>query len=176
MKMQVKKLTDLGLMRDMINTCDPNTTDSKMILRTAYKRQHSIIRSQLFYIKMLDIPSFVSVHIVRHSATGQYHYVSSARDDWSGKEGDEVNRNSPVNHIMILNAGHLIDMCKVRLCGAAHAETRKVVERLREEVLNVDEDLGNMLAPQCYYYGYCPEVVCCGRAKKSIAWRLQNYG
>ena len=175
MRIEVSKLTDLGLLRGMINECDPSVSDSQMTLKNAYKRQHSIIRTQLFYIKMLDIPSFVSVHLVRHGAVGQYHYVSSNRSDWTGSPDTMVTRESPVNHMMILNAQHLIDICKVRLCGAAHVKTRNVVEKIREEVLNVDEDLANMLVPQCYYYGYCPEVNCCGKVKRSIKWRLRNY-
>lgn len=171
------KITNVDLIRDMIETCG-GVADSKMTLATAYKRSHSIIRSQLFYLKLEEIPSFVSVHLVRHSNTGQYHYVSSARSDWTGVKDEETNRSSLVNHVMILNAQHLIDMAKVRLCSKAHIETQGVMNAIKDTVKDIDEDLYNYMQPKCAYMGYCNEESSCGKVdtKELKEWRGDRMG
>jgi hypothetical protein len=176
MNIQVKKITDLDLIKDMIEFSDPNVSKSKIILDTAYKRGHSFIRSQLFYIKMEGIPTFVSVHLVRHAAVGQYHYVSSRRDDWTGLNGEEVNRNTPVNHVMILNAEHLIDMAKARLCSKSHKVTSDIMYLICEKIREIDPDLYNFMKPKCYWNGFCRESKPCGKYHKGVEWREEYYG
>ncbi len=69
MKIIVTKLTDINLMR---TACEATFRgNSKITLDQIYKCQHSPIRTQLFWIEMIDILTFVSVHFVRHKI-GKY--------------------------------------------------------------------------------------------------------
>jgi len=81
--------------------------------------------------------------------------------------GDEViTRNSPVNHRMLLNAQHLIDMSRKRLCYQASEDTRHVMQRIQLAVCAVDPDLSSYMVPNCVYRGgYCCEPKPCGNYK-----------
>ncbi len=174
MRIEVRKLTGLDTMRELIEFATPSIDKSEMDLKLAYKRGHTTIRTQLFLIKMAKIPSFVSTHLVRHSSTGQYHFVSSNRDDWGGDK--DANRLTLVNHSMILNSEHLIDMSSVRLCGASHFQTMGVMRAIKDEVSWVDGELAKMMVPKCYRNAYCSEAKSCGQIKSAGEWRLENYG
>ena len=78
-----------------------------------YKSEHSPIRTQIFCIELLSIPSFVSTHLVRHHV-GVMHFVQSMREDRGATE--VANRQTPVHHMMVANAQGLLDMAKKRLC------------------------------------------------------------
>lgn len=138
-----------------------NEKESKQKLEAAYKHRHSPMRTQLFVVRMYAIPSFVSVHLVRHSAVGQQHYVGSNRVDLGG---DPVaDRYTPVDHMMVLNAQHLEEMAWDRLCKKSSPETRKVMQHIAEQTLLVDPDLANKMVPRCVYLGRCDEYKPCGR-------------
>jgi len=127
--------------------------ESIMGLATAYHLGHSPIRTQEFKIEMLGIPTKCSVHFVRHSAVGQLHYVGTARSDRTENKDSEVHRNTPVNHMMILNAEHLIDMSRKRLCNTSDVDTVRIMHRIREEVRKVDPALARYMQPDCVYRG-----------------------
>jgi len=161
---EVRKITDEALLQEIIGyVLDKEST---MTLSKIYRTGHSPMRSQLFLIKM-NITTEVSVHLVRHAAVGQFHYVSSNRADWAGhnaEEASEVGRQTPVRHVMILNAEHLIEMCGKRLCTKALAATREVVRAIREGVRVLDPKLADRLQPQCYHQGgICYEEDPCGQ-------------
>lgn len=160
MKIVVKKLTDVELMR---RACEMTThgdgKKSKMTLAKIYDCEHSPIRTQQFWIELLGIPSFVSVHLVRHGI-GIVSFVSTNRDDRGGS--DKVDRMTPVNHGMIINAQSLINMARKRLCFKAHKETREVMEALRAEIEKVDPDLARFMVPECAYRKDCHEPKSCG--------------
>lgn len=144
--------------------------DSNQSLGNAYLREHSIIRLMMFRVRLYDIPSKVSVHLVRHSAVGQFHLVGSNRGDWnptelSIEEWDKtINRGSPVNHYMMLNADHLITMSRKRLCTCSEEETRRVMEMIKKGVREIDKDLADFMVPDCWYRGgICTTTKeCCG--------------
>lgn len=167
MKIEVTKLTDEDLMRE---TCDatrhPGQVPSKMTLEKAYQCQHSPVRSQLFKIRLEGIPSYVSTHIVRHSATGQVHYVESNRSDRGGS--DKVDRMTPVTHLLIVNAQHLMDMSLFRLCYVADKRTVAVFARLKKAIAKVDPDLAKAMVPKCVKYGYCNELKPCVAGPVSV--------
>ena len=105
MMVRAEKLTGTDLMRWACGlTIDKEST---IDLYEIYKNEHSPIRTQLFKVEMLDIPTFVSVHFVRHTQ-GVTHFVKSNRKDRGGK--DDVDRWTPVNHGMLCNAQALINM------------------------------------------------------------------
>ena len=124
-----------------------------------YRCEHSPIRTKLFWIEMIDIPTFISVHLVRHKI-GVEHFVKTNRDDLGGD--GEATRNTPVNHGMLINAQALINMARKRLCGKSHEETRKIMRLIKDAVGAIDEDLPNYMVRECEYRnGICPEKTKC---------------
>ena len=157
MNVTVEKITGPDLMRRACScTID---RDSKASLSAMYRAEHSPIRTQLFWVEM-TIPTFVSVHFVRHKH-GVEHFVKSNRDD---RGGEEANRHTPVRHGMLINAQALINMARKRLCGQAHDETKKAMALIRAGVAAVDSELAQFMVPECVYRsGFCPEIKPCGR-------------
>lgn len=158
MKIIVKKLTDEALMR---RACEMTMhgTESKMTLDKIYQCEHSPMRTQMFWIEMLDIPSFVSVHFRTHSV-GTTHFVTSNREDRGGAE--DVNRWTPVNHGMLINAQALVNLARKRLCFKAHEETRWIMECVKAAISQEDPALSQKLVTECEYRRGCPELKSCG--------------
>lgn len=160
MKISVTKITDKILMQIACSFTMNNRSRSNMTLKDIYKCEHSPMRTQIFCVDMRDIPTFVSVHLVRHSQTGQQHYVGSSRTDRGAKE--LADRNTPIDHMMILNAQHFIDMSKVRLCHKASEETRNAWALVIHELAKVDPDLAACCQPKCVRRKGCNELKTCG--------------
>lgn len=159
-EISARKLTGLELLQ---RACAVTTgrENSRAQLDALYDCEHSPIRTQIFWIELLGIPSFVSVHLVRHKV-GVEHFVRSLRDDRGG-QGNE-GRDTPVNHVMLINAQALIQMSRKRLCSASHIRTRRVMAALRDAVAVVDPVLARFLVPECDYRGgWCHEMKSCGR-------------
>ena len=79
MEVIAKKLTDEKLMQEVCATT-AGIPISKITLDKMYRAQHSPMRTQIFKIKMENIPAFVSTHFARHHV-GIDHFVSSKRED-----------------------------------------------------------------------------------------------
>lgn len=157
---EVRKITDEALLQEIIGFILDK--ESTMSLSKIYRTKHSPLRTQLFLVKM-NITSEVSVHLVRHAGVGQFHYVSSNREDWSGSEPVHVHRHTPVRHVMLLNAEHLMQMANARLCTKSLAATRNVMSMVCSAVDKVDPELGSRLVPKCFAQGgLCFEDDCCG--------------
>jgi hypothetical protein len=158
MQIIVKKITNSDLMR---KACSYTiNAESKMSLNTIYKCEHSPMRTQMFTVEMIDIPTFVSVHFVRHKH-GVEHFVKSNREDRIGAIED-IGRMTPVNHLMLCNAQALINMARKRLCFKAHADTVAVMTKIKSEIVSVDSDLWNYMVPECVYRQGCNEIKTCG--------------
>lgn len=158
MQVIVTKLTSINLMQ---KACSYTiNAESNMSLDKIYKCEHSPLRTQLFTVEMLDIPTFVSVHFVRHKH-GVEHFVKSNREDRQGYTGDS-GRKHPVNHMMLCNAQSLINMSRKRLCHKASKDTTDIMYMIREEVLRADPDLYNYMVPECVYRKGCHELKSCG--------------
>jgi hypothetical protein len=170
MKITVRKITDLSDAHAAIESTMRTGFEAKCSLDQLYMWEHSPSRTQLFWVIMEDIPSFVSVHFVRHAAVGQAHFVMTNRDDRGGAGNAQVTRESPVNHRMLLNAQHLIDIARRRLCFKASPETRGVMGRIRVAVSMEDPALAKYMVPNCVYRGgYCCEPKPCGN------YRVRRY-
>jgi hypothetical protein len=171
MKIHVSKITGPGLMQ----RAAAMTTDackSGLTLSQIYKCKHSPIRTQLFWIEMQGIPTSVSVHFVRHNV-GVSHFVQSRRPDRTKLSG-VADRNTPVNHAMLVNAEALINMSHKRLCNQASLETRQVMQEIAAKVWDVDNALSVHLVPMCVYLnGQCPELKSCGRIAEM--WDLYTH-
>jgi hypothetical protein len=122
------------------------------------KSEHSPIRIATYRIDMLDIQYWVSVHFTRHKI-GVEHFVSSCRDDITGKKRSPDDK---VNHIMVINAQALVSMMRKRLCHKASKETREVAQCIVLSMTEIDDRLAFILKPDCAYRGKCNEIVPCG--------------
>lgn len=139
------------------STILPNSEWKEKILRA----EHSPIRTLWFAFKM-EIPYYVSVHLVRHHI-GCEHFVQSQRDD-------RVNNHIPrakkpqgeiVTHIMYINAQELMFMARRRLCNQASRETREVMREICRKVIELNPEFKNLLVPMCQYTGHCKEFRPC---------------
>lgn len=128
------------------------------------KSEHSPLRTIIYKVEMIGIPSFVSVHYVRHKF-GVEHFVSSNRPDRNGGNYN-VDRNTPVNHIMVVNAQELLFMARRRLCGQASRETRDVMRAIRNCIAEIDPIVAKYMVPNCVYRNECPEPNPCGMFNK----------
>ena len=160
----VKKITDEALMQEACEFTMRNEQGSSLSLEKVYQCEHSPMRTQLFIVRMIDIPTFVSVHFVRHSI-GITHYVGSNRDDRGGTEAD---RYTPVDHMMLCNAESLINMARKRLCFKAHADTMKTMIEIRDAVDIVDPALAGAMIPECMRRKGCHELKSCGWYKEGV--------
>jgi hypothetical protein len=145
------------------NTDIPPTDEWK---ENILKSEHSPIRTLMFTIKM-QIPYYVSVHLVRHKH-GVEHYVKSQRNDRQ-KDYDRcaARQDEMVTHIMDINAQALISMSHMRLCVQADLKTRQVMELIKRGVVKVCPYLKDLLVPKCVYRGgLCDEFKSCGYNRK----------
>ena len=150
----ITKLTDSSL----ANLACEFTSGKKGLsvnLEKLYNAEHSPARTQMFWIEMLQIPTYVSVHFARHKV-GCEHFVQSNRD-----AVETVDRNTPINHAMFLNAQSLINLARFRLCRKADPQTRKVMQMIEREMYGVDRELAVNLRANCAYRMGCPEITPC---------------
>lgn len=170
MEVQIKKITDIDDAYDAIKSTTKTGIDPKATLTDIYGWGHSITRTQKFIIKLIDIPTCVSVHLVRHHV-GIAHFVTSNRPDRGGDA--DANRYSPVNHTLDLNAESIINIARARLCFKASKETREVFWKIKKEMQSVDWELANYMLPNCFYQGMvCREPKPCG-VYPVVKWK--NY-
>ena len=162
MNIEVTKITDKALL-DLACSYTVNKDVHVKDMKAFYMSEHSPIRTQLFLIEMKNIPTFVSVHFVRHNV-GVIHFVKSNRIDRGGN--DTVDRMSPVNHMMIANAQAVINMARKRLCSKASIETQEVMSIIANKIFDVDPELAHCLMPECEYRGGCTELNSCGYMKR----------
>jgi len=166
-KITVTKLTDASLLHKANEATMRNERTSKQSLLHAYTSRHSPIRTQIFWVDMQDIPTFVSTHLVRHKI-GVEHFVGSNRPDLGGDEN--ADRWTPINHSMLINADSLINMASSRLCNKCSYQTRSVLRMIRRRVGLVDDALMQCMERKCEQLRYCPEprqcVQCKGKIKK----------
>ena len=79
MRITVTKLTDKSLVDRACSFTAGSSIEVKSLYKM-YKSEHSPMRTQMFWIEMEDIPTFVSVHLVRHKI-GVEHFCSTRRED-----------------------------------------------------------------------------------------------
>ena len=164
----VTKLTSAAWARTACQYTRHDHGRTNIELDTLYRCEHSPIRTQIFALELRGIPSFVSVHFVRHKI-GVEHFVQTMRDDRGA--ADTADRMTPVNHLMIANAQALINMARKRLCGQAHPTTQLIMAEIREGVGAIDPDLARYMVPECVYRGgVCYERAKCGKGKHVQHW------
>lgn len=153
-------------------TCTLNTVGKKSVTAPTeeWKKklilsEHSPLRELIFGFK-ITIPSWVSVHFVRHHV-GVNHYVQSQRNDrQSNYDRNEAPQGAVVTHVISLNAQSLVHLAHKRLCSQASKETRQVMQMMCDEVIKVCPEFKEVLVPLCEYRnGKCTEFYPCGRCK-----------
>lgn len=144
--------------------------------RTLLFGEHSPIRLIKFNWRWLNLPYFVSVHIVRHKH-GIEHWISTQRTDRTGIDRNELPQNNPINHECEANAQALINISRKRLCNCASKETREAWRLVKDEVAKVEPELASCMVRECVYRnGLCPEVKTCGYNKtKEFEAELKAY-
>lgn len=175
MNIIIKELTSV---EDVRRACEMTMHGqvSRISLRNIYKCEHSPARVREFWIELQGIPTFVSVHLVRHKH-GVEHFVQSMRDDLYIGEDVVVTRETPVNHGMKINAQALINMSRKRLCYKAHVKTVAVWRKLLKEVAKVDPDLAHWMVPECVHRGsWCPELRECKPSLERVVKAYEGKG
>lgn len=123
--------------------------------------EHSPIRLLEVDWSWKNIKYWVSTEWSRHKFE---KFISSQRND----RQDEYDRNkapqdAPVNFDGCANAQNLIDAMRKRLCHQATPEARELAESLKVAIKNSgEEELADVLVPNCVYRCGCPEFTSCG--------------
>lgn len=125
--------------------------------------RHSPIRRLRFSFLLEEIPSWVSVHLVRH--VHAQPYVKSQRNDrQSDYDRTKAPQDAPVNMIWDMNAEELMVIANKRLCMQASEETQAVVREMCNKVVALCPEFERFLVPMCDYQGgVCHEINPCGR-------------
>lgn len=128
---------------------------------------HSPLRAVTYRVYVLDVPSWVTVHYVRHHVGVQF-YVKSQRHE--GRENEP--QGELINMMFDINAHALLTMAKARTCHKAAQETREVMKSLRHEMILNGDDYDKMLAevmvPPCEWYHCCFEPSPCGKLRNLL--------
>lgn len=177
---------------------------SKISLDTLFKSEHSPVRSQQYWVTFTNIPLYISTHFIRHHV-GSIPFQLTCRSDRNGANVDlrsklihfgqqcsflssipddelelllnTVDRYTPVNLGLMVNAQSLIDMFKLRLCRQASKETIWVAQKLKDKIATVTPELAKYLVPKCIYRGgICGEPMACGWNKtQQFRDELKSY-
>lgn len=131
-------------------------------LRKILRARHSPIR-RLWFSFYLEIPSWVSVHLVRH--VHAQPFVQSQRNDrQSAYDRNKAPQDAPVKMILDVNAEELINIANKRLCAKAAAETREVVTEMCRLAAEAFPAIKDELVPVCVRNGHrCYEMDACGK-------------
>lgn len=170
---------------------------SNMSLQKMYACEHSPCRTQIFWVRLYDIPLFCSTQLLRHHVGSQPFQLTCRTDRIGGnnhfqekigqvidlinhgrnKEAiailewleNNADRYTKVNLGIFLNAQSLINMAKDRLCSDASAETREIFKSIKAEIEKSDPDLAKFLVPRCVYRGgICNSLKPCGYNKTEL--------
>ena len=129
--------------------------------------EHSPIRT-LWFAFRLEIPYYVSVHLVRHKI-GSEHFVSTQRGDRTGTDRTKLPQDTTVSHIIYINADAFTTMSHKRLCKQASKETQEVIREMVRLANESNPEFKTVLVPNCEYRnGKCTEFSCCGYNKLFI--------
>ena len=140
---------------------DSATPPSTDWLHRILEARHSPIR-ELWYRFELEVPYWVSVHLVRHHVGFQPYVQSQRNDRQSSYDRTKAPQDAPVIMRVSLNAEALMVLANKRLCNKASPETREVVREMCRQVEEKCPEFNGLLVPMCEY-GRCHEMMPCGR-------------
>lgn len=124
------------------------------------KARHSPIRYLQFSF-YLEVPYWVSVHLVRHIHAQPY--VKSQRNDrQTDYDREKAPQDATVCMIWDMGAEELINIANKRLCRQASKETREVVQEMCRLVQEQCPEFKDELVPMCKRNGgQCYEMYPC---------------
>ena len=136
--------------------------------------EHSPIRCITIKWIWKGIMSYVATHWSRHKWEC---YIKTQRSDRIGHDTNKNTREEPVNFVGEANPQHLIDSFRKRLCCQADDNTRGSAEEFKEELRPIQEEISDVLVPNCVYRCGCPEMEKCPRNlwPTFLAWAKQNH-
>lgn len=160
MKVEVEKITSLEHAKEGINFSKKGMNSKLKNLTKIYASEHSPMYSQIYIIRLFDIPGWVHTHIRTHKKNFIFESVTTSRPDRTGKQRDP---NDTVNMIIYCNAKTIVDMMIKRLCSQASFETQEVFIMIRQELKKQEDELVQFCVPKCIYRnGLCGEFEYCG--------------
>lgn len=179
LKTQIRKVD--ADWRDVKNECRntsnkdaTNNPATKEFIKKILISEHSPIRLVRIKWRWEGIKSWIATHWCRHSI-GFEKWISTQRTDRTGVDRNAARQDAPVNMDAEANAQALINVGRYRLCHQASIETREYMEDLKMEIKDAgQEELSNVLVPNCLYRAGCPEFECCGYIAKFIKWAKDN--
>lgn len=173
-KIEIEKVTDLSLANELAEFTTHGKKVNATILDWA-KSEHSPLRCLIYKVKLYNIPTFVSTHLVRHFL-GVVHFVTSNRDDRGGTGDNVINRLTPVNHAMLINAQAVIAVSRKRLCFKSAKKTVAVWLKVKKAFRKAEPELEPFLVPECVYRnGLCPEFKECKPGLEKVLKAYPDY-
>ncbi len=145
---------------------------SEKFKRAILIAEHSPIRDLIVKWKWLAMPSWVSVHWVRHKWE---KFVRTQRTDRTGIDRTKLPQDAPVDFTGEANAQALIDTMRKRLCYQASPETREYAEDFKATLHQIEPELADVLVPNCIYRCGCPEMSKCPFGERSLFMTLRAY-
>ena len=124
--------------------------------------RHSPIRRLWYSFRLEGIPSWISVHLVRHHVGFQPYVKSQRNDRQSDYDRTKAPQDAPVDMIIDCNAEALMVLANKRLCMQASPETRSVVKAMCLLAQQHTPEFEGLLVPMCMY-GRCHEMRPCNR-------------
>jgi len=161
-KVEILKLTDESLLKEACEFTMLKEIKSRQTFSNMLNIQHSPIRTQIYIVKMYNIPAFVAHHFRTHTVGIMGHWITSRRDDRGGEAAET--RSEPVNHMFIANAEALINMARQRLCIIdVHPKTREVMVEIVHQISLKEQFLANHMISECDYAKKCISMKPCGK-------------
>lgn len=171
--MEVKKRALGTMWKKPVN---PPDEDWKMRMLAS---RHSPIR-RLHFAFYFEIPSWVSVHLIRHSHAfpygGEYDaevsgdpFVSSQRNDRQNMyDRRKAPQDAPVIMYLDMNGEEFIVFMNKRLCNLAAPETRAVAIEMKRQAIEKCPEFRKELVPMCIRNHACYEMFPCGKPLKTV--------
>lgn len=184
LKTQIQRITAdwTEVKNECRNTTNKGATDTpatKEFIQNILISEHSPIRLVKVKYRWEGIKSWISVHFARHWL-GFDKWISTQRTDRTGVDRDSAPQDTPVNMDVEANAQALINVARYRLCNQAASETRKYMVDLKFAIKDAGQnELSDVLVPNCVYRCGCPEFTPCPFFEKvfmkEVAERGINY-
>lgn len=121
--MTVKKLTDIDLMREACECTFLGKSNQSLL--SIYKSEHSPCRTQLFWIKLENIPLFVSTHLLRHTV-GAVPFQLSCRTD---RHGGNPNLPGQVDSIK-----ERLEIMRSQINNASYGDQFDMIDKIEENL------------------------------------------
>jgi hypothetical protein len=138
--------------------------------------EHSPIRLMSINWTFEELPSWISVHLVRHKI-GIEHFVSTQRPDrvCDATPRHLLPQTAPVTHRCVANFQAIINISRKRLCMQASEETRNAWSLFLQAIEPHEPELYNACIPDCIYRGACFEYVRCNKPpNKDVPYRKRH--